>query len=181
MLAELVHQTTASTITRPKFDLAHGGHYKPLQNSPIYYLNLVKHVVLTTSRPFGMKGTGNSQPYRRKNSNLYKLPLKFVSNAKPIDIIHGKYIPRSCGSSIEFQFSRYEPNQQESRQTVPEAWQILQTIENVSIIDQVSLEWKARKAVFAKNEKIQILTLIFNKYLTKSNQNLPKIAPSYQC
>ncbi|KAH7642810.1 hypothetical protein HUG17_9501 [Dermatophagoides farinae] len=26
---------------------------------------------------------------RRKNSNIYKLPLKFVSNAKPVHILHG--------------------------------------------------------------------------------------------
>lgn len=63
-----------------------------LENSSIFYLKIASNLRNTNHKDRGsLMGSSNSLSGKR-NSNLYKLPLQFVSNAKPIDIIQGKLL-----------------------------------------------------------------------------------------
>lgn len=59
-----------------------------LTDSPMFYLKLASPS--RVSYPIKGSQISSKNFFTRKNSNLYKLPLKFVSNAKPVDIIQGK-------------------------------------------------------------------------------------------
>lgn len=76
---------------------------KLFANSPILYLKLKstanallqqqqhRYPSSSSSTFINNKPLNEITSVRRKNSNIYKLPLKFVSNAKPVHILHGNY------------------------------------------------------------------------------------------
>ncbi|KAH9392606.1 hypothetical protein TYRP_005688 [Tyrophagus putrescentiae] len=115
MLANLKTQLDSIYANfRPKVKVISGGNSlassgfsgrgKILENSPIYYLkvgnaglrNGNKNPPLSSSSFLSPSPSPSSSLMlsgvslkRRVNSNLYKLPLSFVSNAKPVEIIQG--------------------------------------------------------------------------------------------
>ena len=115
LLSVVLTLNLTSANFRPKVKVISGGNSlassgfsgrgKILENSPIYYLkvgnaglrNGNKNPHLSSSSFLSPSPSPSSSLMlsgvslkRRVNSNLYKLPLSFVSNAKPVEIIQGK-------------------------------------------------------------------------------------------
>lgn len=70
--------------------------YKSLPNSPIIYLKLKQssqQMASTNNQDRFLSVNKNEikTGKTRKNSNIFQLPLKFISNGRPSKIIPGKY------------------------------------------------------------------------------------------
>ncbi|KAJ6218969.1 hypothetical protein RDWZM_004781 [Blomia tropicalis] len=83
---------------RPKLEATSIGNKskgKFLENSPIFFLKIGSSSTATNiqhhTKGINLKPivSGNNVLFGKRNSNLYKLPLQFISNAKPVDIIQG--------------------------------------------------------------------------------------------